>query len=161
MTVVVSDTSPIVCLAHLELLEVLPRLFGAVLIPPAVANELRAGSDRPPKIDLAALPFVEIRAPSDRDLLQRLLARLDVGEAEALALAVEVKPDVVLIDERTGRTVASELGLLPLGVLGVLIRAKRRGLVSTVAPLLTRLVEELDFRISADVARQVLNLSGE
>ncbi len=85
--------------------------------------------------------------------------RLHLGESEALALAVEVKPDVVLIDEKTGRAVAKELGLVPLGVLGTLVKAKRAGLIVAVAPLVTRLKDELDFRVSAQVERRILDLA--
>jgi len=84
-----------------------------------------------------------------------------LGESEALALAVEVKPDVVLIDEKTGRAVAKELGLVPLGVLGALVQAKRAGLIVAVAPLVTTLRLELDFRVSTEVERRILDLAGE
>jgi uncharacterized protein len=161
VAVVVSDTSPLRCLNHLDLLDLLPRLFGTVLIPPAVADELRRPGPGIRPFDPAAVRSVEIRAPGDVKLVQRLVMRLHLGESEALALAVEVKPDAVLIDEKTGRAVAKELGLVPLGVLGTLVKAKRAGLIAAVAPLVTRLRHELDFRVSAQVERRILDLAGE
>lgn len=161
MAVVVSDTSPLRCLSHLHLLDILPRLFGTVLIPPAVADELRAPGQGTPPLDLAVIPFCQVRVPGDVELVQRLANRLHLGESEALALAVEVKPDVVLIDEKTGRAVAKELGLVPLGVLGTLVKAKRAGLIVAVAPLVTTLRVELDFRVSTEVERRILDLAGE
>ena len=94
-------------------------------------------------------------------MVQRLLERLHLGEAEALALAVEIRPDVVLIDEKTGRAVAKQLGLVPLGVLGTLVKSKRAGLIGTVAPLVERLKRELDFHISDDIERRIRELAGE
>jgi hypothetical protein len=132
-----------------------------VLIPPAVADELRAAGPGNAPCDPAAFPFFEVRAPHDIELVQFLGKRLDLGESEALALAVEVTPDVVLIGEKSGRAIAKELGLVPLGVLGVLVNAKRTGLTVAVAPLVTRLRNELDFYVSAEVERRILKLAGE
>lgn len=78
-----------------------------------------------------------------------------------MALALEIGVGVVLIDEAAGRRVAKELGLKPLGVLGVLAHAKRARLVGQVGPLITRLENELDFRISPEVRRAALEMAGE
>jgi uncharacterized protein len=161
VTVVVSDTSPIHCLHDLRLLEILPQLFGTVLVPPAVARELKAPAPGIAPVDPVLIPSLRVRAPEDATVVQQLMKRLHAGEAEALALAVEVKPDVVLIDEKTGRAVAKELGLVPLGVLGTLVNAKRAGLISQVAPMMMRLKRELDFRVSAQVEQRILELAGE
>jgi len=83
---------------------------------------------------------------------------LDPGESEALALAIEVHADAVLIDEAVGRANAAKLGLTAIGVLGILLAAKKRGLVAALAPELDRLQAGLGFRVSdqlrADVLRQ-------
>ena len=106
MAVVVSDTSPIRALAFLKRLDLLAELFGTVLIPPAVAEEL----ERPPPdlvvVRPALLPFVTIRAPTDVDRVRALLVELDRGEAEALCLAIEERISTVLIDEAAGRAAA-------------------------------------------------------
>lgn len=161
MTVVVSDTSPIRCLAHLQLLECLPKLFGTVLIPPAVAGELSKSVPANAPNAAPSMPFLQVRAPSDVGLVERLRLRLHLGEAEALALAVEIQSDVVLIDEKAGRAAAKQLGLVPLGVLGTLVKAKNAGLVSALTPLIVRLKSELGFHLSADVERRILHLAGE
>ena len=161
MSVVVSDTSPIRCLAYLRLLDSLPILFGRVLVPPAVVDELSVHVFGFAQLDPATIPFLEVRAPIDAALVRHLQSRLHLGEAEALALAVEVRPDAVLIDEKTGRAMAKQLGLVPLGVLGTLVKAKRAGLVPALSPLMTRLKVEVGFRISADVERRILDLAGE
>ena len=161
MAIVVSDTSPLRCVGHLRLLDLLPALFEKVFIPPAVVAELRAGPSGPFFVGLEAISPLEIHAPADTALVQRLLHRLHLGESEALASAVEIAAEFVLIDEKTGRRVAKELGLTPLGVLGMLVKAKQRGLIPEVAPLLMRLKAELDFRVSVQVQRRILELAGE
>src|SRR5437879_1924458 len=96
---VVCDTSPIRALAQLDLLEILPRLFERVLIPPAVEAELAVVVVGTPLLTSARLPFVSVRAPRDAALVTRLRMTLDPGESEAIALAVEVRPDVLLVDD--------------------------------------------------------------
>jgi len=87
--------------------------------------------------------------------------RLDRGEAAALILALEQKADMVLIDERIGREVARELGLSVVGVLGILIQAKDRGLIAAVHPLLQRLRSELDFYLTPALIADILKRAGE
>lgn len=140
MPVVVSDTSPIRALAHVGHLPVLEALFGEALITPSVVDELERPAARFAPVHVASLPFVRVRAPIDRTKVDELTATLGTGEAEALALALEIHADAVLIDESAGRAVARGLGLVPIGVLGILLRAKQRGLVQTLAPLLDTLI---------------------
>jgi hypothetical protein len=68
-------------------------------------------------------------APGNRLVVEELLSTLGPGEAEALALAVEVHAEAILIDEAAGRAIARERGLLPIGVLGILLRARQRRLI--------------------------------
>jgi hypothetical protein len=156
MAIVVSDTSPIRALAHLDLLDSLPALFGEVWVPPAVAGELAAAS-----VALPGEPAFRVRAPGNANLVRRLRTNLDPGESEAIALAVEVDADLILIDEARGRAVAESLGLEPRGALGILVRAKAAGIVPAVAPLIVRLRAELNFRLSDDLVAGVLALAGE
>jgi len=97
----------------------------------------------------------------DRAAVEELLSVLGSGEAEALVLAVEVHADAILIDEAAGRAAARLRGLLPVGVLGVLLRAKQRGLQRELAPLLDRLREELGFFVSAELRAEILRQAGE
>lgn len=164
MGIVVSDTSPIRALGHLHLLRVLGPLFGSVLVPPAVVRELSAPVVGVAPLDLAAFAFIRTQAPTDASIAKRVRQcspPLDAGESEAIALALELKIGTVLIDEAAGRDAASRLGLIPVGVLGVLIRAKKRGLIPKVGPLLDQMVNELAFRVSAELRRTVLDLAGE
>ena len=93
--------------------------------------------------------------------MKELLESLDPGESEALVLALELGTMAILIDEAAGRAMAKRVGLLPIGVLGTLVRAKQRGLIDTVAPRIDRLQRELGFLISASLRAQILKSAGE
>ncbi len=123
----VSNTSPVTNLAAIGQLDLLKHLFGRVLIPEAVARELSAApADTPAAPDLPNLEWIQISPVADRAWVRSLLEELHPGEAEAIVLACEKKA-YLLIDENRGRRKADSLGLRHLGVLGVLIRAKRGG----------------------------------
>lgn len=87
--------------------------------------------------------------------------RLDLGEANAIVLALELKATQLLIDERLGRTEAKRQGLRITGILGVLLAAKRQGLISTICPILDQLIGEANFRISKRLYDEALALAGE
>jgi predicted nucleic acid-binding protein len=161
LAVVVSDTSPVRALAHLGLLELVRHLFGQALVPPAVAGELRAPPAGLPDVGVGQLPFLRVQSPQDQARVQQFRQSLDPGESEALALALEVQASAVLMDEAAGRAMARQVGLQPLGILGLLLLAKQRGLVPAVSPLMDRLEQELGFFLSAAVRAEVLRLAGE
>jgi len=147
MAIVVSDTSPIRALYFLEQITLLEQLFGNTIVPPAVADELiRLRSPFSP-IDVSGFRNFEIRPPHDQQLVQTYVATIDVGEAEAIALAIELKA-TLLIDEVAGRNVAAVAGIPYMGVLGVLSLAKHHKLIAEVRPLIDRLRLELRFRIA-------------
>ncbi len=121
--IIVSDTSPINNLAAINHLHLLQQLYGTVLIPEAVYRELTdpnfpvAGA-----IEVQTFIWIQTRPVQDRTLVEALSNELDIGEAEAIALALEMKADQVLIDERRGRTVAARLNL---GYTGILAKTAR------------------------------------
>jgi len=161
MPVVVSDTSPLRALFHLGRLEWLEALFNRVTLPPAVAFELQhpPGAYRP--IDASDWTFLEIRASRSASRVAELRSSLDAGEAEAIALAEDLHAEIVLVDEPAGREAARSRGFTVLGTLGILVRAKSRGLRAAVAPLLDRLRIELNSFISEDLRRRILRQAGE
>lgn len=161
MSIVVSDTSPIRALNYLELLDVLGQLFDRVFIPPAVVHELTQPPTRFVAVDVSQHDFIEVRAPQDRAQVERLLQLLDSGESEALALALEVRAEALLIDESTGRSVAVGHGMPVIGTSGILARAKTRGHIMKVSPLLDKLRSELDFYVSDELRDEFLRSAGE
>jgi predicted nucleic acid-binding protein len=161
LPVVVSDTSPIIVLAHLRRLDFPERFFGIVLVPPAVVAELQKPAWKRLVPDALDVPCVQVRSPTDRVRVGQLSATLDLGEAEALALALEVRAEAVLMDEAEGRDMAQRLGLTCIGALGLLLRAKREGLLAAVRPELDCLQRDLGFHVSDRLRAQALTDAGE
>ena len=159
--IVVSDTSPILNLTRIGRIEILPALFGQVLIPLDVERELRRSARDLPLFDLAALPWLTVATAKDRTQVQRFRDELDAGEAEAIALAIEYRADVLLVDERRGRRTAVAAGLKVTGLLGVVAKAKRAGLIDAARPVLDDLIQIARFWIGADLYREVLTELGE
>jgi hypothetical protein len=120
--IVVSDTSPITSLVDVGHVELLRTLFSRVIVPREVARELERGHVGVPV-------WVEVHDATDRSMVSRFEAEVDLGEAEALALAVELKADRLLIDERQGRAIAERVGLR----LSALHRCPRRSARSQAA----------------------------
>ena len=98
---------------------------------------------------------------SDLTTVEAIRRELDDGESEAIGLALELKADLLLIDERRGRAVAERLGLRLVGLLGSLIEAKRKGFVLQVKPILDELVETAGFRVSSALYYEVLEAAEE
>lgn len=162
--IVVSDTSPIRALAFLEQLTVLERLFGTVVIPPAVVEELAHPARLAPgesPVELSRFAFIEVRTPAGQARVEELADELDRGESEAIILAEELHCPAILIDEAAGREMAVRQGLVPLGTAGVLLRAKRAGFLREIRPLLDRLSDDLGFFLADALRRHILKQAGE
>lgn len=161
MSVVVSDTSPIRALDHLRMLSLLRELYGEILIPPGVAAELLNPDSALPPLDWKTIPGVTLQAPTDAARVSALREELDLGESEAIALALEVHASALLVDERAARAIAASLGLKSVGVLAMLVEAKRRGLTPSLGPLMHQLQTGIGFHISPILFSEVLRLAGE
>lgn len=154
--IVVSDTSPILNLALVGHLHLLASLYGEVLIPPTVCQELRRSGSDAHLIDLGSCPWLAVVPAEDQAHVRQLSGQLDPGEAEAIVLALEKRADLLLVDERRARRVASALGLRVTGLLGVLVEAQRAGLIERVKPVLDDLITRAGFWIGADLYAKVL-----
>ncbi|MBD2770607.1 DUF3368 domain-containing protein [Iningainema sp. BLCCT55] len=106
------------------------------------------------------LNWIETRRVTNLALLQSLQINLDLGEAEAIALAVELNAVRLIIDERRGRKEAIKLGVQVTGLLGILLTAKQQGLVPLVQPILDDLIAN-DFWVRKELYTEVLLLAGE
>jgi uncharacterized protein len=162
VTIPVSNTSPLTNLAAIGQFDLLRQRYGGLLVAEAVWAELNAGGRAwPGRDEVAAADWIERRAAQNRPLVTALRERLDPGEAETIALAVEVQPPFVLMDEKEGRRAAQRLGLKTVGVVGVLLEAKARGLIAEVGPLLERLRQDAGFFLSDRVIHDARAFCGE
>lgn len=160
--VVVADTSPLTALLHLSRLQLVLQLYGTVYLPPAVVAELKTLPAFGYDISfLSNSKAFVVRAAADADRVRQLSEELDAGEAEAIVLATELRADLLLIDERLGKEVATAAGITCKGVVGLLIDAKESGLIPLVKPLLDDLVQNLKFRLSDKIYRLALQKAGE
>jgi len=127
--IVVADTSPINYLVLIKEIEVLPRLYGKIVIPEAVREELlRPEAPEIVRIWTAQAPaWLETRTPAS--VADSSLARLDAGERDAIMLAAELNAEQLIVDDREGRRIAKERGIPVIGTLGVLKEAAAMGFV--------------------------------
>ncbi len=160
--IVVSNTSPIINLAAIGQLELLRHLYGTIIIPHAVYHEVAVKGDKQAgAAEIQTWQWFESRLAQDRALVRRLEQQLDAGEAEAIALAIEMRADLLLLDERRGRAIARQLGVTVTGLLGVLLVGKQHGHLVAVKPLLGALTRVAGFWIDEQLYRQVLESAGE
>lgn len=150
--IVVSNSSPLIAGADIGLGAIFETLFGEILIPPAVRQEVFTRQPQPSWITERALTY-----PSAPALLQ---GRLGAGEREAIALALEVNAALLLMDELAGRRTAMSLGLRVMGTLGVLLRAKTLELIPAVSPLMEQLLAT-GFYVDEELAERVRRTAGE
>ncbi len=124
---VVANTSPLIALDRIGHLDVLPRLFGNVIRPQSVVNELQAGKHIYGGSEaLFQAPWLTTLEDPPEMLLRK---ELGSGETAVIALALRMKADLTILDDLAARNVAAELGLKVTGTLGVLLAAYRKGLL--------------------------------
>ena len=160
--IVVSNTSPLTNLAAIGQFGLLQSLFVELHIAEGVWAELNAdGHPHPGSREVDSASWIYRHTVADRPLINALGRDLDSGEAETLALAVELQASVVLIDEREGRHSALRLGLQPLGVLGILLRSKEKGHLDEIRPSLDALRHQAGFYVSDHLYQSVLATAQE
>ncbi|MBD2667019.1 hypothetical protein B6N60_00031 [Richelia sinica FACHB-800] len=163
--IIVSDTSPITNLAAINQLDLLQKLYSGIVIPTAVYNEMvKVNKIVPGAVEVQTLPWIKKQAVVDSQrviFIQETEENIDLGEAEAIVLALELKADLLLMDERRGRIVATSYGLQITGLLGVLLQAKRKNLIPSVKTLMDQLIDQADFRVSNQLYTKILQAAGE
>lgn len=160
--IVVSDTSPISNLLLIGRLALLRELYQEIIIPEAVHREIEALVAL--GVDISALTqdvHIRIVQPKNVQLVELLSENLDPGESQAIVLATELKADLLLMDEREGTAIARQMGLKATGLLGILIEAKKQGLLPAIRPVLLELRRDAGFWLSENLERQVLESVGE
>jgi hypothetical protein len=151
--VVVSNSSPLIALARIQRLDLLPIIFGSVLIPPAVAREIAPS--------IPVLPtWLQIQVPNVLPPASLLRRRLGDGEWEAIALAIALKADWIILDDLSARRAAEATGLNVIGTLSTLVTAKRAGLLKSIRPELDALLRT-SFFLSPQLYDELLQAAGE
>jgi predicted nucleic acid-binding protein len=154
---VVSNTTPLINLVGVKLLDLLPGLYTEVWIPEAVRDEYAVGKAANDP-ELAPLPWLKIVAGVKIDA--KLPVQLGAGEAATLSLALSANARAVLLDETYGRRVAQQRRLPIVGTLGVLLAAKQTALLPAVRPVIDEMIRQ-GRHISVRLRAQILRAAGE
>jgi predicted nucleic acid-binding protein len=154
--IVIADASPLVALGRVGRLDLLQTIFGELAIPDAVWHEVvEADPAKPGSKEIATATWIRKLQVRDLGLVSLLRHDLGAGEAEAIVLARETSADFLLMDERLGRSAAQRLGLKAVGLVGVLVEARERGLLLDPENLVDQLHLEAGFWISADLRKLI------
>ncbi|NOZ59870.1 MAG: DUF3368 domain-containing protein [Euryarchaeota archaeon] len=157
----VADSSVLISLSQIGLLNLLREMFSGVTIPEAVYYEVvERGQGRRGAREVEKAEWIKVEKVQNVQMVKALAENLDVGEAEAITLALEHGADFVLLDEKDARKRAKKLGLRVLGTIGVLVWGKKSGRVEHLKPLLESLIRQ-NFRISNEMFVRILKEVGE
>jgi predicted nucleic acid-binding protein len=159
---VVSNTSPLMNLAIIGRLDLLRHFYETIHVPEAVWNELVVqGRGKPGSDAIASAAWIQIHAVQNRHLVSALREKLDPGESEAIALALELNTTLLLIDESEGRRIAATYNLTKTGALGILLLARKQGQISSLRDEMNKLQNEAHFWISPPLYEKLLRAAGE
>lgn len=159
---VVSNTTPLIGLASIGRLELLQVLFGEVYIAQAVYDETvtYGRAEGLAKKSVASANWIHVLSVQDRLAVNVLLDEMDLGEVETIILALEVKAEWVLMDEKKGRRKLSQLNIPKVGTLGILLRSKQLGLITSLKPEIENL-QRSGFGIAPTLVDELLRQAGE
>lgn len=156
--IIVSDTSSISNLLQIGLIDILHVLYEEITITPAVRRELFHLPEQEKQIE--QIDWIVVKAPQDQGMIVQLLEEIDLGEAESIVLALEEQAKYLIIDEYKGRLIADSYGIKIVGILGVLIQAKKKKIILKIKPHIDQLVE-IGFRLDKKLIEKVLKGLGE
>ncbi len=158
---VVSNSTPLIHLAKIGRLALLRKFFGEILIPEAVYREcVIEGGDIEDARTIKNAEWIRVERIADERLKRSLMIELDEGESEAIVLALEKSAELALIDDYDGREVAKALGLRVTGTIGILLKAKFTGRVTSLKDELERL-RDTGFWLSEGLYEKILKEAGE
>jgi len=145
----VTNSTCLIGLERIGRLDILPQVFTPITIPPAVQTEVGISTS-----------WLTVQAPENLSTVQTLKTQVDDGEAEAIALALEVKNVIIILDDLSARRIAQQLQLKVMGTVGMLIQAKQKNIIPAIKPILESLAEA-NFRISDAIIDKALELADE
>ena len=158
---VVSNSSTLIALARINHLDILEKVVKKLIIPPAVYDDIVIkGAGRPGSAEIRQAKWIKKRNVSDQEMVMRLNSILGIGESEAIALAKEIKADLVILDDDKARKAAISEGLRISGLLAFLVQAKEKGIIERVKPLMDELKRK-GFFISENLYQDTIQKSGE
>jgi predicted nucleic acid-binding protein len=156
--IVISDTSVISNLLKIGQAQLLHQLYNQIIIPPTVYQELSVINSQKAFIDTQN--WIRVIEPPESKVFF-LLDYLDRGEAEAIVLYKEINAELLLIDELRGRTIARNMGVQLIGLIGILIKAKQLNLINSVKRYLDALQNDANFRIGSKLYNEALIKANE
>ena len=151
--IVVTNTSPLVVLDRIGLLDLLPRLYGKIIRPQSVLEEIQEGRHVYGGSDSLFHSDWQITVEDPPEMALR--KELGAGETAAIALAMRMNADLLILDDLAARNVAAELGLTVTGTMGVILAACRRGYVQNVKGVVADL-NEAGFRLSDTLIQAII-----
>jgi predicted nucleic acid-binding protein len=151
---IVCDSSTIIALQRINHLWLLENLAEEIFIPYAVNKEIKSKKD----INLPAC--FKVKEAKDKLYIRQNCKYLHIGEVEAIALAKDIKADLIILDDRKARKLAEKEGLKVAGLLALLIMAKEKGIIERVKPIIDNLKRH-SFFVGKDIYVEILKLSGE
>ena len=157
MDKVLSNTTPLIALADLNQLDLLHKLYDIVVIPQAVMDEI---TSEPARSRVSGCDWILIEDIGDPSQRNGFTARLHAGEVDTIVLAGEQEADLVIMDDAEAKKTAKDKGLNVIGTMGVLVRAKQKGFLDKVEPVMNSLIQD-GLYISDSVRDLVLELAGE
>jgi predicted nucleic acid-binding protein len=148
--IVISDTSCLILLSKIEMISLVRELYGKIIVTDIVASEY--GEPLP--------EFIEIRKLKDNVHFKILEQAIDAGEASSIALCLEIPNSLIILDDKKARKVASQLNIPHTGVIGVLVQAKKLGIIEKVKPFLDML-KSTGMWVSSEIYSEVLSITNE
>lgn len=153
--IVIADTSPLCYLVLIEQIRLLPELFSQILIPEGVYTELMAEGAPIPLREWAAVPPEWLQIHAVQDQPDPDLESLHEGERQAIQLALQLGADLIILDERRARQIATDKGLFITGLLGILDVAASRRMIDL--PEAVRRLRQTTFRVSPSLLERLLD----
>lgn len=154
---VIVNTTPLIALADIGHLDLLQKLYGEIIVPQAVANEIMS---EPTKTMVAASPWIKVQRISDESQKKYFRSRLHAGEVEVMILADELNADLLVLDDNAAKKTAKFMGYKVTGTFGLLTKAKAKGYIKEVKPLMEAVIDD-GLYVSDNLKKIILEMAGE
>ncbi|ORX22952.1 nucleotide-binding protein [Thermoanaerobacterium sp. PSU-2] len=154
MRKVVLNSTPIIILRNIGRMDLLKQLYENVYIPYGVYEEVNIVEN------CQIEDFIKIVKIKNEEAKQFFPTSLHKGEVEVMILAKEINADLCIIDDYLARQHSKSLGLVVSGTLGILVKAKEKGIIKRVKPVVDDMIRK-GFYIDKKLYNEILNICGE